>query len=214
MSVDFNKNGVATAASFGNAAAPLQEMEIKSLDDGSVWARIHYLDVARLDEWFADEAEVMKCIDKTNRYSRMGIVDMFRQSDGTFEFMLDYPTALPGYYNRWSQTSSPNTDHGSSTGFVSIHCGLYSIGPIVRRPTLTNTIYTCDNESTEYWHHPIGQLQRYTSLTPDGVEYVIPSRFDIQCTSVELWVRIDQLPETSICQIFDNSITATSFIEI
>ena len=109
MSVDFKKNGVATAASFGNAAAPLQEMEIKSLDDGSVWARIHYLDVSRLVEWFANKSEIMKCIDKTNRYSRMGIVDMFKQTNGTYEFMLTYPSLSATLYNRWTQTSSPHS---------------------------------------------------------------------------------------------------------
>ena len=210
MSVDFNKNGVATAASFGNAAAPLQEMEIKSLDDGSVWARIHYLDVSRLEEWFADEAEVMKCIDKTNRYSRMGIVDMFKQTNGTFEFMIMYPSLSATLYNRWSQTSSPNET--SATSFTKITTGWKSnFGPIVRRENATLACYSCQNEGTTNWYNAIGQ---YTICTSPAVTIPSAAGREYVCTSVELWVRIDQLPETSICQIFDNSITATSFIEI
>ena len=209
MSVDFNKNGVATAASFGNAAAPLQEMEIKSLDDGSVWARIHYLDVSRLVEWFADIPEIMKCIDKTNRYSRMGIVDMFKQTNGTYEFMLTYPSLSATLYNRWTQTSSPNATTG--TGFTAVTTAWNDhFGPIRLNDTdhAYATYYTCENVGTASWFAPIGEYTRWDTTK------LIPAASGTSETSTELWVRIDQLPETSICQIFDNSITATSFIEI
>lgn len=209
MSVDFNKNGVATAASFGNAAAPLQEMEIKSLDDGSVWARIHYLDVSRLVEWFTDESEVMKCIDKTNRYSRMGIVDMFKQADDTYEFMITYPSMSSTLYNRWTQTSSPNATTG--TGFTAVTTAWSDhFGPIIYRGN-TATCYSCNTQGSTDWFAPIGQYGGWNGGIPPANQN---STNNVSQLSTELWVRIDQLPETSICQIFDNSITATSFIEI
>jgi len=208
MSVDFKKNGVATAASFGSTAAPLQEMEIKYLDDGSVWARIHYLNVANTVEWFANDAEVMKCINKNNRYSRMGIVDLFKQTDGTYEFLIMYPSISSTLYNRWSQTSSPNVTTG--TGFSAITTTWSDhIGPIVFNNNEL-TCYSCDTPGENTWFAPIGQLAAWDAAK----SMYIPSSRGDSATSTELWVRIDQLPETSICQIFDNSITATSFIEI
>ena len=209
MSVDFKKNGVATAASFGSAAAPLQEMEIKSLDDGSVWACINYLDVRSNGEFFTDDAEVMKCVDKANRFSRMGIVDTFKQSNGTYEFMLTYPNLSSTDYNRWSQTSSPNATTGTGFTIISATWSTY-MGPL-RKTNVLKAPYSCDaGSSYGSWCGCIGQQ---AFLDPErGVYMATPS--GAFTSAVGLWVRIDQLPETSICQIFDNSITATSFIEI
>ena len=156
----------------------------------------------------------MKCINKNNRYSRMGIVDMFKQSNGTYEFMLTYPLSFPNKYNRWTQTSSANVSHGNATGFTAIHQDLPRIGPLVKRPDMGNIIYSCDWTQNTNWHNPIGQMSKYEPTTSTGLPFIIPTCADVQCTFIELWVRVDQLPQTSICQIFDNSITATSFIEI
>lgn len=207
MPIDFKKSGVATTASFGSTAAPLQEMKIKYLDDGSVWARIHYLNVANTVEWFANEAEVMKCVNKNNRYSRMGIVDMFKQTNNTYEFLLMYPSISTTLYNRWTQTSSPNSTTG--TGFTAVTTAWSNhFGPIVSRSG--SSFYACDSIGVDTWFAPIGQRAAWNI---ENSRY-IPSAADTSETSTELWVRIDQLPKTSICQIFDNSITATSFIEI
>ena len=58
----------------------IREMITKQLDDGSVWARIHHLDVTLDKTWFSGEEEVKECLDKRNRYSRMGIIDNFRSN--------------------------------------------------------------------------------------------------------------------------------------
>ena len=55
-------------------------MPIKSLDDGSIWARIHWLDVTGPKSWFANATEVAECLNQSNRFSRMGVVDQFKST--------------------------------------------------------------------------------------------------------------------------------------
>ena len=55
----------------------LYKMQTKSLDDGSLWARIHWLDVSNTKEWFASNDEVSECTNKANRFSMMKLVDIF-----------------------------------------------------------------------------------------------------------------------------------------
>jgi hypothetical protein len=86
-----DKNGVVASSSFNNKIAPTYDMKIKALGDGSTWARIHHLDVTQDKQCFANAAEVAKCTNKHNRYSRMGDVDKFKVGS-EYEFMLTYPT--------------------------------------------------------------------------------------------------------------------------
>jgi uncharacterized membrane protein len=75
-------------------------MKTKIMSDGSVWARIHYLDVSTNATYFANANEVNQC-NEANRFSQMGIVDSFKTSSGVYEFMLTYPNLSSGY-NRWT----------------------------------------------------------------------------------------------------------------
>ena len=72
------KNGVVSATGFSDCSTPMYDMKLKVLDDGSAWARIYHLDVSHDATYFANEAEVNKCVNKNNRYSRMGDVDKFK----------------------------------------------------------------------------------------------------------------------------------------
>ena len=83
------KDGVIASNNFGNKKAPIHDMKIKALGDGSVWARIHHLDVTHDKKWFT-AAEVTKST-TPNRYSRMGIVEKFYNGTN-YEFMLTYPS--------------------------------------------------------------------------------------------------------------------------
>ena len=48
-------------------------MKTKMLSDSSFWARIHWIDLSKEASWFANDSEVSHCINKTNRFSRMGL---------------------------------------------------------------------------------------------------------------------------------------------
>lgn len=99
MAYDFHENkqnaigkdGIVSTGGFNDKAVPTYDMKIKALDDGSTWARIHHLDLKNDKTCFANAAEVAKCVNKNNRYSRMGIVDRYK-AGGEYEFMLTYPS--------------------------------------------------------------------------------------------------------------------------
>lgn len=62
-----------TASDF-NEYTNNEQMKIKYLDDGSVWARIHWLDVKRSSTYYSSTAEVLD-INDTTRFSKMKLVD-------------------------------------------------------------------------------------------------------------------------------------------
>ena len=74
-------------------------MKVKALDDGSSWVRINHLDASVSKDWFASDAEVAKCIDKHNRYSRMGIVDKYKSVDNKLVFNTFFDKILYLMYN-------------------------------------------------------------------------------------------------------------------
>lgn len=74
--------------------------------DGAKWVEVFYHNTNNNTEWFADEAEALHCTSEY-KYSRLDCLEQYRQSDGKFEFLLEYPTENPGRYNRWKQTDNP-----------------------------------------------------------------------------------------------------------
>lgn len=100
-----NKNGIVSTGGFNDKAIPTYDMKIKALDDGSTWARIHHLDLKNDKTCFANASEVAKCINKNNRYSRMGIVDRFGL------------TQLPIGYTHLDYIQSSGTQY-INTGFI------------------------------------------------------------------------------------------------
>ena len=201
MSVQFNKNGVVSTGAFSDTA-PIMEMQTKLLSDGSVWARIHWLDVTTTKAWFSNAAEVAKCIDQANRYSRMGIVDLFKDASGKYEFMLTYPRLSSTLYNRWTQTSSPNAT--AVTGFTAITTAWSAHNAGIRKHG-SSAVYDCDSGTT--WYAPIGQMASF-----DSTKY-IPAADGSSQTSTELWVRTDTLPRETQLKIYSDFITSNYFIE-
>ena len=104
------KNGICSNDNITNKKAPIQDMKVKALGDGSTWARINYLDVSK-DNIYFSSAEVDNCTDKHNRYSRMNIADKFK-AGGSYEFMLTYPTTqkkFPAGYTKLEYIEATGT---------------------------------------------------------------------------------------------------------
>jgi hypothetical protein len=199
---NFRKNGTANFQSFSDTA-PVHDMKLTSLEDGSAWARIHWLDVSSTASWFS-ASEVAKCTNRSNRYSRMGIVDKFRDVDGKYEFMLRHPQLSSILYNRWTQTSSPNET--TVTGFNKINpIGWNDHFGGIRKGTSGSSVYNCDTGTT--WYAPIGQTAGWTNSS-------IPGANGGQLKEIELWVRIDNLPQEEKFKIYDTFISSKNFIEL
>lgn len=94
-----DKDGTALSCSFNTRNAPVYDMKIKTLDDNSTWARIHYLDVNQYQSYFSGTAEVAKT-SKANRFSRMGDVDKFKSQ-----------SSLPAGYTELAYIESTGTQY-------------------------------------------------------------------------------------------------------
>ena len=94
----------------------LNSMQTKSLPDGSVWARIHWLDVVTNSSAtnFFTTAEVQDC-EAENRYSKMKFIEKFKSSKvtltnlvkpiaGTSNFSSSFATA--GCYVKYASSNS------------------------------------------------------------------------------------------------------------
>lgn len=186
------------------------DMPLCTLDDGSSWARIQWLDITTDKTFFKDEEEANYCVDKTNRYSRMGIVDNFKSQDGKYEFMQTFPSLSTTNYNRWSQTSSPNETE--VTGFEKIHAGWSSrhFAGIRYWGNYSGhkCIWNCDSGVT--WYNPVGQIKTWGYL--EGDTGSIPAPDESPQTSTELWVRIDNVRESK-SSFAKNEIHANDILE-
>ncbi|WP_299997536.1 LamG-like jellyroll fold domain-containing protein [uncultured Clostridium sp.] len=94
--------------------------------DGAKWVEVFYHNTNNNTEWFADEAEALHCTSEY-KYSRLDCLEQYRQSDGKFEFLLEYPIEHPGQFNRWKQTDNPTKVQESNgalipaNGYEAIH---------------------------------------------------------------------------------------------
>lgn len=73
--------------------------------DGAKWVEVFYHNTNNNTEWFANEAEALHCTSQY-KYSRLDCLEQYRQADGKFEFLLEYPE-IPDQFNRWKQTDNP-----------------------------------------------------------------------------------------------------------
>lgn len=74
--------------------------------DGAKWVEVFYHNTNNNTEWFENEAEALHCTSQY-KYSRLDCLEQYRQSDGKFEFLLEYPIEHPEEFNRWKQTDNP-----------------------------------------------------------------------------------------------------------
>lgn len=194
------KRGIFNAQDFSEKDK-IAGMALTMLADGSSWARIHWLNVTEDKTWFASNDEVASC-NEPNRFSRMGLVDQFKTSDGVYEFMLTYPSLSTFLYNRWTQTSSPNS--GTVTGFTPITTAWSGHNGGIRKNG-SSCVYNCDTGST--WFAPIGQKSAWDSTR------FIPAADGSSQTETELWVRIDTLPSVTKFNIMKEHFVSSSLFQ-
>ena len=100
----FNKNGIIMGR--GVNEPPIYDMQTMTLSTGSVWARIFHHKLT--DHCLLFSPSFVKDIQEENRYSRLGLLENYRNNIGGFDFICiqpEYPTAV----HRWTQTSNPLT---------------------------------------------------------------------------------------------------------
>lgn len=99
----------------------------KQLPDGSYWTKIFY---HHLDAGVYTQSEDPRTL-KSDAFKKFGRFDELNtlayKIDGKYEFLLEFPSELPGLYNRWKQSSNPseltpdkNSGNSGLTGYESI----------------------------------------------------------------------------------------------
>lgn len=208
------KTGVAEFNRFSTNGI-LEEMEIKYFEN-AVWAKVFEHNSKSGTVVFSSIDEVIKC-NTTDKYSRIYLLDYLKATDGKLELMLEYPDNVVGKYNRWKQTNSPQNEYMGSgtrpvTGYEAIHIdwsGNYW-GGLERFNESTTTYGSCYIDGSvghSNWYYAIGPKANYQNGVP-GPSVVVSGR-------VQIWVRIDTLPEETKCQLSKNGcLVANDFYEI
>ena len=173
---------------------PIYDMPIKTLSDGSNWARIFYHNNKNASVLFTSLVEC-KNTQTTDKYSRMYLLeDDTYKLNGKFEFMLCYPIDAPGKYNRWRQTNAPQNEYvtrvssGSQvTGYEAIHIDWTSNywGGLERYQSsaaAAETTWLDGSVGHGNWFYAIGSMATHGRGIPS---------YDSTADVTELWVRID-----------------------
>ena len=192
----------------------LQDMQTKMLDDGSVWARIFHHNCTG-DVYFSDdEPEHFRDINNPAKYSLLYLLnsDRFKNSDGKYEFLLEYPDNDPGHYNRRKQSSNPCTSTTVS-GYEAIH--------IDRTANSRGGLLLNSGSETTFLKGSTTSVRFYAIGSRIAWSGGIPGYSGSQsCTSVNLYIRIDNLDffdeieeNSNNAKIFKNIIHSSNFNE-
>lgn len=195
----FNKTGIVENESIGNNPI-IQDMKIKTLNDGSMWARILHHNNKSGTILFTP-SNVMD-IQTEDLYSRLYMLESFRDSDGSFEFMAIQPNMSENIIYRWKQNNNP-TKSGSISGYVDIQNGQ---GGLVYGPD-DKTLMSVGGVSNN-WYSAVGCYNSWKSGIPG---FVIKGGANTGV--LDFYVRIDTLSKSNKFKIYNKHIQCNDIIE-
>lgn len=189
---------------------PVQDMEIKVLDDGSAWARIfHHLPNGGTVLFGKDDCIKSKV---DGKYSLLYLLnnDNFKNDDNLYEFLLEYPVEFPGKYNRRYQSSNP-VNSKTVVGYAAVHIDWTGSNWGGLRLYDTNETFIAGCTTTERYYSIGSRVKRNTSIPgPNGAAI----------SEVCLYVRIDNIGlidasenNENKCKVYKKMINSYNFNE-
>lgn len=139
----------------------------------------------------------------TGTFAAGGVTESQEAESGVYEFLLKHPKLSATNFNRWRQASSPNDT--VVVGLQKLNTAWNTHFGGIRKGTSGTSVYNCDTGTT--WFAPIGQTAGWTNSS-------IPGADGSQQKEIELWVRIDLLPNQTKFDIYQKFISAKNFIEL
>lgn len=179
------------------------DMPVKMLSDNSWWARIFYHNCKEGTVLFDSIAECRN-VQTADKYSRLYLLeDDTYKINGKFEFMLCYPDESSSQYNRWKQTNAPQNEFVTVTasgtdyaaGYEAVHIDWTDNywGGMTRQnsdaTTITDT-WLSGSVGHSNWFYALGAIESWEEGIPSSNSLSHNSTFG----EVELWVRIDTIP--------------------
>ena len=189
---------------------PVQDMEIKVLDDGSAWARIfHHLPNGGTVLFGKDDCIKSKV---DGKYSLLYLLnnDNFKNDDNLYEFLLEYPVEFPGKYNRRYQSSNP-VNSKTVVDYAAVHIDWTGSNWCGLRLYDTNETFIAGCTTTERYYSIGSRVKRNTSIPgPNGAAV----------SKVCLYVRIDNIGlidasenNENKCKVYKKMINSYNFNE-
>ena len=202
------KNGTIISNSFSNDY-PIMDMKALITNDNAIFARILHHNNKNGTILFTSD-NVLN-IQTEDLYSRLYLMEQFRDNNGGFEFIALQPDVDNKIY-RWKQTSNPCTDT-ECTGYENISNTATGIA-------LVNSSYsskTFIGTPSSSWWKAIGAYSYYQY---DGTETKgIPGFGGAGAQNVnpgvlDFYVRCDNIKNLNKFSIYDKTIVSNEFYEI
>lgn len=185
------------------------------------WLQVFHHNTNNNTVWFKNAAEALHC-NTTYKFSILDQLEYFRNKDGNFEFLLEYPVELPNKYNRWIQSDNPATttevDITSSspvtaTGYTAVHIDwTNNLWGGLLKGNYSGKFCFMDGETNHInWHYAIGCynntnntecIEKWRTKMPGP---------ESPATEVNLYVRID---DNDNFKIYNRNTKANEIIEI
>ena len=185
------------------------------------WLQVFHHNTNNNTVWFKNAAEALHC-NTTYKFSILDQLEYFRNKDGNFEFLLEYPIELPNKYNRWIQSDNPatttegDTPNGSpATGYTAIHVDWtdHLWGGLLKGNFSGKFCFMDGDTNHGNWHYAIGCynnanniecIEKWRTKMPGPAE-------EFPATEVNLYVRID---DNDNFKIYNRNTKANEIIEI
>lgn len=191
---------------------------------GAEWLEVFYHDNNNCKVFFDSQTEALH----TNSQYKFSILDQlekFRGNDGKFEFLLEYPTDIPGKYNRWKQTDNPvkvTANNTYASGYEAIHVDWSgnNWGGLLRAISSNVTLLKGSIVNSNTWFFAIGAIKAWdSSINHNGVPGPYTSASDYSNPNgivhdIHLYVRIDNLKNNDNFKIYNRNTKANEIIEI
>lgn len=201
------KNGTIVSNSFSNDY-PIIDMKLMITDDNAIFARILHHNNKNGTVLFTPE-NVLN-IQTEDLYSRLYLMEQFRDNDGGFEFIV---LQHDNVTYRWKQTSNPCTET-TCTGYENISNTTHGI----RKSSGDDKIrkaYIIKNNNT-FWQS-IGAYIAYRQEA--GGQIGIPgwggqNSDAVNPGTLDFYVRCDNIKNLNKFSIYDKTIVSNEFYEI
>lgn len=193
--MSFYKNGRVTTNYLSNDY-PIMDMEIKILEDNSIWARILHHNNRSGTVMFTS-SNVMN-IQTEDLYSRLYLLENFRDNDNNFEFLVIQPEFGETYY-RWKQLNNPTTNNVLEN-YVNI-----SNTTVGLAHTNNNTLMSKADSASDWWL-AVGCYNSYQNGVPGFGNKVVKE-------SLDFYVRINDIKRLDKFSIYKKNIISTNFYE-